>query len=400
MFSLIASSLLCLSAALASPQTLIRIGLFGLFEAQQINVRVAAGEAFRLHAGTINGASVSSGEVVRIRRTGKQIQVSVVDAYGRLKQTTAAQQASLLPLHASRLELNLPKQITRVVRGELVISTERQKSRNALRVILLTEREAAVTSVVAAEMSGIRSAESLKALAVMVRTFMTSHGDRHAAEGFDYCDTTHCQLYRGEDDLSAQGASQPVENAVLATHGEILRFNHRAIEGHYTAVCGGLTAMPEMVWGGNTRSGYPYREIVCQWCAASPYTKWERRADASAVLSALAATTAMKLSQASEIGIEKYKESEIVQSVVIKDGGRKKLLSADEFRRAIGRRIGWNRVLSPTFTLEHYAGSFIFRGRGFGSQVGLCVAGAAAQAAAGRSYKEILNFYYPQTEIN
>lgn len=400
MFSLIASSLLCLLATFANPKAVIRIGLFGLFEAQQLNVRLAGGEAFRVNAGTLNGVSVGSGELLRIRRTGRQIQVSVLDAYGRLKQTTAAQEAHLLPLYGSTLEVNLPKQMTRVVRGELRVSASLEKSRNALQVVLLTEREAAVASVVAAEMSGLNSPESLKALAVVARTFMASHSDRHAAEGFDYCDTTHCQLYRGEDDLSAQGASQPVENAVLATRGEVLQFNHRAIEGHYTAVCGGLTAMPEMVWGGSTRSGYPYREIVCRWCGASRYLKWERRADASAVLAALAATGGMKLSQATELQIEKYQASEIVQAVVIKDGGRKTVLSADEFRRAIGRRIGWNRVLSPTFTLEHSAGSFIFRGRGFGSQVGLCVAGAAAQAAAGRSYKEILNFYYPQTEIN
>ncbi len=89
-----------------------------------------------------------------------------------------------------------------------------------------------------------------------------------------------------------------------------------------------------------------------------------------------------------------------MQTVIIKDRGRRVVLSTDKFRRAIGQRIGWNRVLSPTFTLEHHADSFIFRGRGFGSQVGLCVAGAAAQAAAGRSYKEILRFYYPQTEID
>jgi stage II sporulation protein D len=400
MFSLIASSLLCVLATYANPKEMIRIGLFGLFEAQQLNVRLAAGEAFTLNAGTLNGVPVGSGELLRIRRIGRQIQVSVLDAYGRLKQTTAAQEARLLPLQASTLELNLPKQMTRVVRGELLISASLQKSRNALQVVLLTEREAAVASVVAAEMSGLTSAESLKALAVVVRTFMTSHADRHVTEGFDYCDTTHCQLYRGEDDLSAQSASKPVENAVLATQGEILHFNHRAIEGHYTAVCGGLTARPERVWGGSTRSGYPYREIVCRWCGASRYLKWERRAAASAVLAALAASSGMKLSPATELQIEKYQASEIVQTVVIKDGGRKAVLSADEFRRAIGRRIGWNRVLSPTFTLEHYAGSFIFRGRGFGSQVGLCVAGAAAQAAAGRSYKEILNFYYPQTEIN
>lgn len=399
MFSLIATCFMFTVATFASPETMIRLGLFSLFEPQQVNVRLAAGDGFFLRAGTITEAKIPAGDLVRIRKTGKQIQVSVIDTYGRLKQTTTAQEVQLSPLNASTLELNLPKQITRIVRGQLRVSLPGQKSPNALQLVLLTDREQAVASVVAAEMSGITAPESLKALAVVVRTFMTSHANRHTAEGFDFCDTTHCQLYRGEDDLYAQTASQQVENAVRTTSGEVLYFNHRAIEGHYTAVCGGLTAMPEMVWGGATSSGYPYKEIVCKWCANSRYAKWERKASASAILDALTAATGLKLSQTAELQIEKYKDSDVVQSVIIKDRGRKTTLGADEFRRIIGRRIGWNRVLSPTFTLEHHADSFIFRGRGFGSQVGLCVAGATAQAAAGRSYKEILKFYYPQTEI-
>lgn len=399
MFSLIATCFMFTVATCASPETMIRLGLFSLFEPQQVNVRLSTGDAFFLRAGTVSEAKITAGELVRIRKTGKQMQVSVLDAYGRLKQTTTAQEVDLSPLNASTFELNLPKQITRVVRGQLRVLVPGQKSPNALQLVLLTDREQAVASVVAAEMSGITSSESLKALAVVVRTFMTSHANRHAAEGFDFCDTTHCQLYRGEDDLYAQTASQQVENAVRATGTEVLSFNHRAIEGHYTAACGGLTAIPEMVWGGTTQSGYPYKEIICKWCATSRYTKWERRASASAVFSAVAFATGLKLSQTAELQIEKYRDSDVVQSVVIKDRGRKTILSADEFRRVIGRRIGWNRVLSPTFTLEHHADSFIFRGRGFGSQVGLCVAGAVTQAAAGRSYKEILKFYYPQTEI-
>jgi stage II sporulation protein D len=387
-------------AAFASPEAPIRIGLFGLFEAQRIEVRPAAGEAFSVSAGSLNGVPVRSGERLQIRRSASQLQLAILDSYGRLKLTGSAAEARLLALPAAALEVHLPGQLTRVVRGELRISVARRKSPGALQLVLLADREAAVAAVVAAEMSGLTAGESLKALAVVVRTFMLSHPGRHATEGFDFCDTTHCQLYRGEDDLSRQRATQLVEKSVSATRGEVLRFQHRPLEGHYTAVCGGLTARPERVWGGSTSSGYPYTELVCRWCAASPYSKWQRRAAASAVLAALATVTGRRLSPAAELQLESYQMSEVVRSVVIKDRGRRTVLSGDEFRRAIGRRIGWNRVLSPTFTLEHYAGSFIFRGRGFGSQVGLCVAGAAAQAAAGRSYQEILNFYYPQTEID
>ena len=92
-------------------------------------------------------------------------------------------------------------------------------------------------------------------------------------------------------------------------------------------------------------------------------------------------------------------ESGFVQSVSVRDGDRSIVLSPDSFRRAIGLRLGWNTVLSPTFTVERRGSRFIFRGRGFGSQVGLCEEGAIAQASAGRGYREILSFYYPGAEI-
>ena len=74
-------------------------------------------------------------------------------------------------------------------------------------------------------------------------------------------------------------------------------------------------------------------------------------------------------------------------------------MSADEFRRVTGRRLGWNKVLSQTFTIQRRGEQVVFSGKGFGSQVGLCLAGALAQAQAGRRYEEILRFYYPRAEI-
>ena len=88
-----------------------------------------------------------------------------------------------------------------------------------------------------------------------------------------------------------------------------------------------------------------------------------------------------------------------VRRVIIRDKGRRLAMATEEFRRALGLRLGWNKVLSPTFQVERRGRHFVFRGRGFGSQVGLCLAGANAQAASGRGYRDILEFYYPRAEI-
>jgi stage II sporulation protein D len=153
-----------------------------------------------------------------------------------------------------------------------------------------------------------------------------------------------------------------------------------------------------MVWGGASK-GYEYHRVVCRWCRASAYANWQRSASEASTFNALATALGFRLSHASEIVLEREEPDGFVRSVIIKDRGREARMSADEFRRAIGRRLGWNTVLSPTFKIERRGRTVVFRGKGFGSQVGLCLAGAAAQARAGRSYQEILQFYYPQTEI-
>jgi len=89
-----------------------------------------------------------------------------------------------------------------------------------------------------------------------------------------------------------------------------------------------------------------------------------------------------------------------VRTVTVRDGSTRLVLNSDAFRRAVGLHIGWSTVLSPSFTITRQGPGFMFRGRGFGSQVGLCVTGAMAQARAGRNYREILNFYYPAAEIS
>ena len=42
---------------------------------------------------------------------------------------------------------------------------------------------------------------------------------------------------------------------------------------------------------------------------------------------------------------------------------------------------------------------FIFTGKGWGHRIGLCQYGAQGMAKKGFSYKKILQFYYPKTEI-
>jgi stage II sporulation protein D len=375
----------------------IRISLFSLFRPELVEVRAASVDGATL---TISGVSsprcISRNESIRIRLSGSRLEVFSTGLSSSAEQSISTSEVRIAPAGSGTLELTLPHRISRIVRGEVAIDAG-AGGHGPLRILLKTDREAAVASIVNAETSD-HHPEALKALAIVVRTFMLSHSGRHSNEGFDFCDTTHCQFYSGERVAPDRLASNVVINAVAHTRGQYLAFNGRLVEGYYTASCGGISATPSMVWGGETR--YPYKPVACQWCRGSRFYKWERAAAAERILDALSMFTGAKLSSATELITVNDPSSGLARAVAVRDRGRKISLTADEFRRAIGLKLGWNTVLSPTFTIERRGLQFIFRGRGFGSQVGLCEAGAIAQAAAGRGYREILSFYFPETEIS
>lgn len=394
--SLVMVVLLCLNLCPVDRGPQVRISLFSLFKPQDVIARVASGAGASIEVDGLTDFRLAPGETLRVQLAGKHVNISASDSSGNVGRSVSARALRLVP--TGTLELVLPRKIKRVVRGEVFLSPGEGDLRGQLKIVLATDRESAVASVVAAELSGERAIEAIKALAVVVRTFMLAHPGRHDDAGFDFCDTTHCQLYRGEQDLSAEAASPVVANAVASTDGEVLRLAGRPVETYYTSSCGGLSVTPQMVWGGRS-DGYSYRRVACRWCHRQRFFRWQRSADAALVVSALASYLGERLTSSAAITTDNEPSSQFVRAVMLRDGNNERVLSADAFRRAIGLKLGWNTVLSPSFTIERRGARFVFRGRGFGSQIGLCLAGSGAQASAGRSYREVLSFYFPGAEI-
>jgi len=69
------------------------------------------------------------------------------------------------------------------------------------------------------------------------------------------------------------------------------------------------------------------------------------------------------------------------------------------FRLAVGRNIGWERLKSNWYDVRVEGDKIVFHGRGSGHGVGLCQVGAEVMGEEGRSYREILSFYYPGTKL-
>lgn len=89
-----------------------------------------------------------------------------------------------------------------------------------------------VAGVLEGEATVMRSDESLKAMAIAARTYAERFRGRHAAQGFDFCETTHCQDYRAP-------VSDRMAAAAEWTEGELLYVRGRLAETLYSKHCGG-----------------------------------------------------------------------------------------------------------------------------------------------------------------
>lgn len=128
-----------------------------------------------------------------------------------------------------------------------------------LLAIVEMDRETAVAAIVASEGSPGMPFEARKAQAVVTRSYLAGAHGRH--EGFDFCDTDHCQLMKG---LASPGSDS--SRATAATRGEVLTYDGEVVPALYSANCGGHTkSLAQSGWAGAAlpQPGYPYFEVVC-----------------------------------------------------------------------------------------------------------------------------------------
>lgn len=248
--------------------------------------------------------------------------------------------------------------------------------------------ESYVERVVASESGAADSLESMKALAVVVRSFALHQAHGHAR--YDLCDSTHCQLLRWSGKAPSARAAE-AHAATLATAGETLWFHGAPAQAWFHQNCGGRTASPDEVWPSHAGPKMPWLvSRTDSYCTAAGAREWSATLSRNDLTAALAAAGLVRPGWRSLAVARRGESGRAVQLQV--DGT---VISAEDFRLAVGRALGWNRILSNWFEVAPQGDSFVFHGRGSGHGVGLCQAGAAAMAAQGRTMSQILAQYFP-----
>lgn len=305
--------------------------------------------------------------------------------------------------------------------------------------------------VVPSEMPKSYDAEALKAQAVAARTYAMTKLGAHTGSGYQLCDTTACQVYKGySNEADATTA------AVDATAGEVACYNGSPIEAVFSASTGGYTESSENVWN----TAVPYLRAVPE---PGEYgdNSWTKALTLDE-LTALLQAKGENIGTAKDIVITKISTGGRVQELQIVGTSGTKMLTKEAIRTYFSSACG--TLPSKMFTINGkggtvtggtststkgglllaaarqgivaktegalsylngkklsvdvdaaqpaqntdngaYAvysvsistvanGKFVFSGSGSGHGVGLSQKGAQGMAQMGYDYKEILRHYY------
>ncbi len=253
-----------------------------------------------------------------------------------------------------------------------------------------------VRGVVTVEGSTETEAEALKALAIASRTYALKNIGRHKEDGYDFCSTTHCQLYRPVEPGSF--VSEIAVEAAEATAGEVLRDDaNQFAESYFSASCGGATANIKTLWGGTAISHL--QGVRDEYCVTRPHHSWTDVISYGDLLKALQSDPRTKVgSSLSDVTVLRRDDTGRAQLISLK-GERSRVVNGWDFKIIVGRALGWSLLKSSRFDIARSGSNFVFRGSGFGHGLGLCQEGAHLMAARGANYRQILAKYFPGARV-
>ena len=251
-----------------------------------------------------------------------------------------------------------------------------------------------LTGVVRGEMPASFEMEALRAQAAAERSYVyyqLAAGRKDAHPDADFCtDHTCCSAYLSETAAREKwgGDFAPwntrVEQAVSDTDGQVVLYNGRPILAVFHSSSAGRTAAAGDVWSGDL----PYlvsvdspegEETVPNYYSTVTFTAAEAKEKL------LAAHPELKLSGTPDrwFGAAAENGSGRVETVSV--GGTD--IEGTELRRIFGLR-------SACFTVAADGESVTFRVTGYGHGVGMSQYGANQLAREGKTWQEILEWYY------
>jgi len=352
----------------------VNIKIFSQVKVQSFTFSADEG-AYSVWANGVEVATTTKSPLIKLTYVNDSVEVktfeNVIGKYKKIKISSAD------IIKSFRMKLISPDRKPRFYGDNLFITTEF----GDLKCINSISLDNYIAGVVQAE-SGRRSfQEFYKVQAILARTFALSHLQKHAAEGFNLCDHTHCQAYFGKT------TELDIMKAVTDTKGKVVvDDNLNLIDAAFHSNSGGQTANSEDVWG--SRLSY-LRSVNDSFSTKMPNAKWER-----------------KMLKEDWLSYLKLKHNYPIQdsnarwlALTFKQDNRKPFLEANNIRVPLKNVRTDLQLKSTFFSIYAQGDSVVFKGKGFGHGVGMCQEGAMRMAKLGYTCPQVINFYYQKTQL-
>lgn len=238
--------------------------------------------------------------------------------------------------------------------------------------------------------------EAQRALAVAARTYVLYQkltvGSR---QDYDVLADERSQMYVG-----VKGEDRAADAAIEATRGQVCLVDddgqERIFCTYYSSCCGGMTQGVREFRPSDPVVAPLTGGVACNYCYLAPGYRWGpvRLTKAEITRRLVARYPSLgRLGQVTKVlPVTTGRDGRIVRVRVVGSGGQEEALVAEDFRLCLG-----GHVVKSTNCRIVDEGKFVrfVDGKGFGHGVGLCQYGADQLARKGRSFLQILQFYYP-----
>jgi stage II sporulation protein D (peptidoglycan lytic transglycosylase) len=244
-----------------------------------------------------------------------------------------------------------------------------------------------LVGVLRAETSERWPHETLRAQAIVARTYAAFHRASSGPRPYHLVASTTHQMYLGH-----VPATSPIWDAVRDTAGQVLLWDGELFPAFYHSASGGYTEDPRIVFGAPNMPAL--RAIRDEYSMAAPYSYWNldlRLPDLSEILR----RNGLDVGSVTTIEVTERTPSLRVATLRIRGTRGTVQLRGNDFRRM----VGYETVRSTLFAVALGAGVARFSGRGYGHGVGMSQWGAKGMAEQGYTAEKILEYYYPGTTL-
>ena len=240
--------------------------------------------------------------------------------------------------------------------------------------------------------------EALKAFTVCARTFAETKRMKGNTY-YDITDDVRDQVFDG-----CGSYTELDKQAVTVTSNEILKYNEKLAEVFYHSACGGMLEDPANVFSGKVDGYLSSKKDGDEKpnCEISPTFYWKESYSQSELMNLLKTKNLVNKKQKTIKDIEisdVFSSGRAKELRIIFDKADDVTLHGPEIRSFFIRKDTKGILRSSLFTItkEVIKGDLkkiTLNGKGSGHGVGLCQWGAMNLSSQGKSYNEILDFYF------